>query len=198
MTTTVTETDAREAVRTILRFLGEDPDREGLQGTPGRVIRAWTEMTEGYGQEPAKVLKTSDGKDGFNDVAGYDGMVVLSDIPFHSTCEHHMLPFTGLADVGYIPAEGGPVVGLSKLARLVDVFARRLQVQEKMTAEIAKSLQEELQPLGVAVRLRATHQCMTCRGVRKTGASMGTAVLLGRFRDHAVRAEFWNLCGGNR
>lgn len=190
--------DAEQGVRALLVAIGEDPAREGLQDTPGRVIRAWQEMTAGYRLNPLEVLKTSSGRDGFSDVNGYDGMIVLSGIPFYSVCEHHLLPFTGQADVGYLPAEGGPVVGLSKLARLVDVFARRLQVQESMTQQIADALYSALGPRGVGVRVRAVHQCMTCRGVRKTGATMSTEVLLGAFREHAIRAEFWNLCGASQ
>lgn len=196
MSSEFSDLEAQQFVRNLLAYLGEDPDREGLKDTPARVVKAWREMTAGYQLDPAEVLKTSSGKDGFKEVSGYDGMIVLSSIPFHSTCEHHMLPFVGEADVGYLPRLDGPVVGLSKLARLVDMFAQRLQVQESMTAQIATALVEALDPRGVGVRIRAKHQCMSCRGVKKTGATMSTEVLLGQFReDHAVRAEFWNLCG---
>jgi GTP cyclohydrolase I len=173
--------------------VGEDTEREGLHGTPERVAKAWLEMLVGMHQQASDVLRTSTGSDGFSDVGGYDQMVVLSDIPFHSVCEHHMLPFSGFADVGYLPGDSGMVVGVSKLARLVDVYARRLQVQERMTQQVADALQAHLQAHGVGVRVRATHHCMSCRGVRKAG-TMATEVLLGSFRDHAVRAEFWNLC----
>jgi GTP cyclohydrolase I len=185
---------AAQAVRDLLAAVGEDVAREGLLGTPDRVARAWAEMLSGYALDPAQVLKTSDGGDGFNGT-GYDGLVVLAGVPFYSTCEHHLLPFGGLADIGYLPGDSGTVVGLSKLARLVDVYAQRLQVQERMTGQIAQALQTHLQPRGVGVRLRATHHCMVCRGVRKAG-TMGTEVLLGAFRDHAVRDEFWHLCNG--
>lgn len=184
---------ASDAVRQLLAALGEDTQREGLQGTPDRVAKAWTEMLSGMHLQPADVLRTSTGGDGFSDVGGFDQMVVLADIPFHSVCEHHMLPFSGFADVGYLPGDSGLVVGVSKLARLVDVYARRLQVQERMTQQVAQTLNEHLQARGVGVRVRGVHHCMSCRGVRKAG-TMATEVLLGAFRDHAVRAEFWQMC----
>lgn len=184
---------AARAVRDLLVAVGEDPDREGLLATPDRVARSWAELLSGYAQDPADVLRTSDGADGFGDLDGYDGMIVLADYPLHSTCEHHLLPFVGVADVGYLPGEDGKVVGLSKLGRLVDVFARRLQVQERLTRQVAGGLMAHLGARGVGVRVRATHQCMACRGVRKAG-TMATEVLLGDFRDHAVRDEFWHLC----
>jgi GTP cyclohydrolase IA len=187
------EEEVRQAITLFLAGVGEDPNREGLQGTPDRVARAWREMLQGYNQEPAEVLKTHKGEDGFTDINGYDQMVVLSDVPFYSTCEHHLLPFSGIADIGYLPGDSGLVVGLSKLARIVDTFARRLQVQERLTGQIADALQEHLKPMGVAVRLRARHECMSCRGVNK-GGTMATEALVGAFRDHAVRAEFWSLC----
>lgn len=183
-----------ESVDQLLRAMGEDPEREGLTGTPARSARAWKEITEGYRQNPAEVLKTSDGKDGFSEVEGFDQMVVLRNIPFWSTCEHHLLPFSGKASVGYIPGKDGRVVGLSKLARLVDVYAKRLQVQERMTQQVANALQLHLNAQGVGVMVCATHTCMTCRGVKKNGSDMVTEVLVGSFRDHVVRDEFWSLC----
>jgi len=187
---------ATKAIRDLISAIGEDPDREGLEATPARSAKAWSEITAGYHQDPADVLKTSDGKDGFNDVEGFDQMVVLRNIPFWSTCEHHLLPFSGHASVGYLPGESGQVVGLSKLARLVDVYGRRLQVQERMTQQIAHALQEHLDAGGVGVSICAVHTCMTCRGVKKVGSEMVTEVLLGSFRDHVVRDEFWSLCRG--
>jgi len=184
---------AKLAVFDLLDALGEDPGREGLRGTPGRVARAWGEMLDGMGKSATDVLLTSEGTAGFTQVGGYDQMVVLTGYPFHSVCEHHLLPFQGLADVGYVPSDGGPMVGLSKLGRLVDLYARRLQVQERLTQQVAESLEQHLRPLGVGVRIRAVHQCMACRGVRK-GSTMATEALLGAFRKHEVRAEFWHLC----
>jgi len=192
----VNDYDAKKVEEAIALFLaaaGEDPEREGLQGTPDRVARAWREILKGYNETPSEVLKTHRGEDGFVDIDGYDQMVVLSDLPFYSTCEHHLLPFSGLADIGYLPGESGLVVGLSKLARIVDTFARRLQVQERLTRQIADALEEHLKPAGVAVRIRAKHECMACRGVNK-GGTMATEALVGAFREHAVRAEFWSLC----
>jgi GTP cyclohydrolase I len=177
---------AREAVREMLLAMGENPDREGLLDTPDRVIRSWTELYAGYHQDPADILKTT-----FGDVNGYDEMILLKDIPFHSTCEHHMLPFEGTAHVAYLPKDR--VVGLSKLARLVDCFARRLQIQERMTREIANALMDHLQPLGCGVVIEASHGCMVCRGVKKEGARMVTSALDGDFRNPATRAEFMAL-----
>lgn len=181
------------AVAALLDAVGEDTTREGLRGTPGRVARAWKELLEGYTLDPSAVLHTSAGEQGFGDLEGYDQMVVLTGFPIHSTCEHHLLPFVGLVDIGYLPGPSGQVVGLSKLGRLADVFARRLQVQERLTQQIAQALLAHLGARGVGVRIRATHQCMSCRGVRKAG-TMSTEALLGDFREHAVRAEFWHLC----
>jgi GTP cyclohydrolase I len=174
------------AVREILIAIGEDPDREGLRDTPARVARSWAELFAGYQQDPADVLVTT-----FGDVEGYDDLILLKDIPFYSTCEHHMLPFIGVAHVAYLPKDR--VVGLSKLARLVDVYARRLQIQERMTQEIARAIMEHLQPLGCAVVIEATHGCMVCRGVRKEGAKMVTSALKGDFQNPATRAEFLAL-----
>jgi GTP cyclohydrolase I len=177
------------AVRVLLRrVVWEDPEREGLLDTPERVVKALGQMTEGYGQDPVEILGTT------FDTEGYDEMVVLRGIDFVSLCEHHMLPFTGTAAVGYVP--GDRVVGLSKLARLVDCFARRLQIQERMTKEIADAVMNVLSPQGVGVVVSARHSCMGCRGVRKPGASMVTSYLAGVMRDNvAARAEFLALAG---
>jgi GTP cyclohydrolase I len=178
---------AEEAIATLLRYLGQDLGREGLRGTPRRVVGAWEEHTAGYGEDPAEILGVS-----FGEIEGYQGMVVLAGIPFVSHCEHHLAPIVGTVDLGYLP--DGRVVGLSKLARLVDVFARRLQIQERMTAEIASALETHLRPRGCGVVVRAVHHCMMGRGVRKAGASMRTSDLRGVFRDDpATRAEFERL-----
>ena len=176
--------EAEEAVRVLLRWAGDDPLREGLAGTPGRVARAFEEWFAGYQQDPRQYLSRT-----FEEVGGYDEMVALRDIPFESHCEHHLAPIIGRAHIAYLPRQR--VVGISKLARLVDVYAKRLQVQEKMTAEIAACLDKVLKPLGVAVVIEATHQCMTTRGVHKAGVSMVTSRMLGVFRSQAVtRQEF--------
>jgi GTP cyclohydrolase IA len=180
----VTQADAEEAVRTLLRWAGEDPAREGLRKTPQRVAEAYREWFSGYAVDPREYLGRT-----FREMAGYDEMVVLRDIEFESHCEHHMAPIIGKAHVGYLPRS--KVVGISKLARVVDVFARRFQVQEKMTAEIARCIDEVLQPRGVGVVIEATHECMTTRGVHKRGVSMITSKMLGAFRDDArTRGEF--------
>lgn len=177
-----------EHVRGILDAVGEDPDREGLKETPLRVARAYEELLVGYSQHPSKVLSTSFESD------GYDEMVVLRGIDFYSMCEHHMLPFTGEAVVAYIP--NGRVVGLSKLARLVDVFARRLQIQERMTKQIAQAVQEHLQPRGYGVVVKATHLCMCARGVRKPNGVMVTTQLGGIIKDDdKARTEFSAVAG---
>lgn len=173
-------------VRALLWAMGEDPSREGLQDTPKRVVKSWLELFAGYRQDPAEILATT-----FGDVEGYQEMILLKDIPFHSTCEHHMLPFSGRAHVAYLPQER--VVGLSKLARLVDCFARRLQIQERLTMEVSKAMMRHLQPHGCGVVMEAVHGCMVCRGVRKEGASMVTSSLQGSFREAATRAEFLSL-----
>jgi GTP cyclohydrolase I len=175
--------DAKEALRTILRAIGDDPDREGLQDTPARVIKSWTELFAGYHQDPAEILGTT-----FGDVDGYDELVLLKDIPFQSTCEHHMLPFVGHAHVAYLPGER--VVGLSKLARLVDCFARRLQIQERLTRQVVQALMAHLAPRGAAVVVEASHGCMACRGVRKVDAKMVTSAFEGALREPAARQEF--------
>ena len=183
------EEEAREAVRTLLRWAGDDPDREGLLDTPGRVVRAYREWFQGYDQDPVEMLSRV-----FEEVEGYDEMVVLRDIRFESYCEHHMAPIIGKAHVGYIPTDR--VVGISKLARLVNVFAKRLQVQEKMTAQIANVLMEVLRPRGVAVVMEGEHHCMSTRGVHRHGVSMVTSTMLGSFReDHRTRKEFMDIIG---
>lgn len=183
------EDEARAAVRTLLRWAGDDPDREGLLDTPDRVIRAYREWFQGYDQDPVDLLNRT-----FEEVEGYDEMVVLRDIRFESYCEHHMAPIIGKAHVGYIPTDR--VVGISKLARLVNVFSKRLQVQEKMTAQIANVLMEVLRPRGVAVVVEGEHHCMSTRGVNRHGVSMVTSTMLGNFRkDPRTRKEFMDIIG---
>lgn len=170
----------------MLEFIGEDPTREGLRETPKRVCKAWQEMTEGYKQDPAIILAAD------FDSEGYDQMVWLRDIDFYSTCEHHMLPFHGTATVAYIPDKR--VVGLSKMARLVDCFSRRLQIQERLTRQIAQALNDKLKPIGYGVIIKAHHMCMSCRGVKKSDAEMITSALGGAIKDKdAARAEFMKL-----
>lgn len=181
--------EAEEAVRTLIAWAGDDPRREGLLDTPARVARAYREFFRGYEQDASEILSRT-----FDEVEGYDEMVLVRDISFESHCEHHMVPFTGVAHVAYLPS--GRVVGLSKLARLVDMYSKRLQVQEKLTAQIATALDEILHPRGVAVRIEAEHECMTSRGVQKRGSRTITQRLLGRFReDPALREEFARSCG---
>jgi GTP cyclohydrolase I len=171
-------------VRTLIRWAGDDPDREGLRGTPARAVRAYEEWFAGYDEDPRDYLKRT-----FEEVADYDEIVLLRDIRFESYCEHHLAPIIGRAHIGYLPHTR--VVGISKLARLVDVYAKRLQIQERMTAEIAGCINSVLKPLGVAVVLEATHQCMTTRGVHKSGVTMVTSRMLGIFRTHPeTRQEF--------
>ena len=185
-----TRSEAEEAVRTLIRWAGEAPSREGLADTPARVVRAYEEWFEGYDQDPAEILKRT-----FEEVGGYDEMVVLRDIPFQSCCEHHMAAIEGVAHVGYLP--DNRVVGISKLARVVEAYARRLQVQERLTAQIADTIAEVLRPRGVGVVIRASHACMTTRGVRKHGVSMVKSRMLGAFRnDAATRHEFLAAVGG--
>jgi len=180
----VSRDDAEAAVRTLLRWAGEDPAREGLLDTPQRVVDAYTDWFSGYSIDPRDYLRRT-----FEETAGYDEMVVLRDIEFESHCEHHMAPIIGRAHVGYLPT--GKVVGISKLARVVDVFARRFQVQEKMTAEIARCINDVLHPSGVGVVIEAAHECMTTRGIHKRGVSMITSKMLGTFRSDArTRNEF--------
>jgi GTP cyclohydrolase IA len=184
-----TRAQAEEAVRTLIRWAGDDPGREGLRDTPGRVVRAYEEWFAGYADEPSAVLQRT-----FEEIGGYDEIVILRDIDFHSFCEHHMAPIIGKAHIGYLPRDR--VVGISKLARLVNAFARRLQVQERLTAEIADTLDAVLQPHGVGVVIQATHQCMTTRGVNKRSATMVTSRMLGAFRDDPLsRREVLAMIG---
>ncbi|WP_375461308.1 GTP cyclohydrolase I FolE [uncultured Enterovirga sp.] len=184
-----TQAEAEEAVRTLIRWAGDDPTREGLLETPSRVARAYGEWFSGYDQDAGAVLRRT-----FAEVGGYDEIVVLKAIAFSSHCEHHMAPITGFVHIGYLPRRR--VVGISKLARLVHAFARRLQVQERLTAEIADTLQEVLQPRGVAVMVEATHGCMTTRGVDAREATMVTSRMLGAFRENpATRREFFAAIG---
>lgn len=184
-----TRVAALDAVRTLLAYAGDDPAREGLLGTPDRVVRAYDEFFGGYFEDPAAILERT-----FSETDGYDEMVVLRDIHFVSHCEHHMAPIIGRAHVGYLPDHR--VVGISKLARIVEVYARRLQIQEKMTAQIANTIDTVLKPRGVAVVIEAAHQCMTTRGVNKPGVDMVTSRMLGAFREHkATRQEFMSMIG---
>jgi GTP cyclohydrolase I len=179
--------EAEAAVRTLIRWAGDDPDREGLLDTPGRVVRSYRELFAGYDIEPRAYLERT-----FEEVGGYDELVILKDIRFVSFCEHHMLPVIGKAHVGYLP--NNRVVGISKLARVVNGFARRLQIQEKMTAEIANAIHDILQPKGVGVVVEASHSCMTMRGVNSPGSSLITSHLVGAVRDdHRTRQEFLRL-----
>jgi GTP cyclohydrolase I len=181
--------EAEAAVRTLIRWAGDDPKREGLIDTPGRVVRAYEEFFAGYEMDPREILART-----FSEVDGYDEMIVMNDIRFESHCEHHMVPVIGKAHVGYLPNRR--VVGISKLARLVDIYARRLQVQEKMTVQIADTLQEVLKPKGVAVVIEAAHQCMTTRGVHKPGVALVTSRMVGAFRDDpSTRREFLAVIG---
>ena len=180
---------ALEAVRTLLRWVGEDPTREGLHDTPRRVVDVYLEYFRGYAEDPARYLERT-----FEQVGGYDEIVLLRDIPFVSHCEHHLAPIHGKAHVGYLPRDR--VVGISKLARVVHAFARRLQVQERLTAEIADCIATALEPLGVGVIVEATHGCMTCRGVETPGVIMTTSRMMGVFReDEKSRQEFLQLAG---
>ncbi len=185
---------AEAAVRTLLRWAGDDPQREGLLDTPKRVVKAYRDWFSGYSQDPREYLART-----FKEVAGYDELIVLRDISFESHCEHHMAPIIGKVHVGYLP--DGKVVGISKLARVVDAYARRFQVQEKMTAQIADCIADVLQPLGVGVVIEGAHECMTTRGVHKRNVSMVTSKMLGTFRaDARTRAEFLQFIdvGGTR
>ena len=187
-----TQAEAEDAVRTLLRWVGDDPGREGLLDTPKRVASAYREWFCGYEEDPVELLARS-----FEEVEGYDEMVVLRDIRLESMCEHHMCPIIGRAHVAYLP--NGRVVGISKLARVVEAYGKRLQIQEKMTAQIANTLLDVLQPKGVAVVIEAVHQCMTTRGVHKSGVSMVTSRMLGAFRDDpSTRREFLSMIQGSR
>jgi GTP cyclohydrolase IA len=188
--------EALEAVRTLIQWTGDDPNREGLLETPARFLKAYDEFFSGYAEDPKAILAKT-----FSETEGYDEMIVLRDVCFESHCEHHMVPIIGKAHVAYIPKRR--VVGISKLSRIIDMYAKRLQIQERLTAQIADSINEVLQPRGVAVVIEATHQCMTTRGVHKTGVSMVTSRMLGVFRTHeTTRKEFMSLLsplgGGQR
>ena len=179
-----TEKEVHEAVRKLLLWAGDDPDREGLVGTPDRVARAYKEFFAGYEQDPEEILRTT-----FEEVEGYDEMVLVKDIGVESHCEHHMVPIIGRAHIAYIP--NNRVVGISKLARVVDIFAKRLQIQEKMTAQIANSIENVLTPKGIALVIDASHQCMTTRGVNKPESSTVTSAMRGVFKDNPrTRNEF--------
>ncbi len=180
----ITRDQAESAVRVLLKWSGDDPTREGLIDTPRRVADAYGDWFSGYAIDPSEYMRRT-----FEEVAGYDELIVLRDIEFESHCEHHMAPIIGRAHVGYLPSD--KVVGISKLARVVEAYARRFQVQEKLTAQIARCIEDVLKPRGVGVVIDATHQCMTTRGIHKTGVSMITSKMLGSFRDDArTRSEF--------
>ena len=184
-----TRAEAEAAVRTLLRWAGEDPEREGLRGTPERVVRSYEEFFSGYDVDPIALLERT-----FEETDGYDEIVLLRDIRVESYCEHHMVPIIGRAHVAYLPHRR--VVGISKLARLVDAYAKRLQIQEKLTAQIANTINEVLQPRGVAVMIEAGHQCMTTRGIHKPGVAMVTSRMLGAFRDDpSTRRELLAMVG---
>ena len=188
----VTRAQAEDAVRTLLRWAGEDPSREGLLDTPKRVAEAYGDWFSGYREDPREYLQRT-----FEEVAGYDEMIVLRDIEYESHCEHHMAPIIGRVHVGYLP--DGKVVGISKRARVVEAYARRFQVQEKMTAQIAQCIQDVLHPLGVGVVVEGVHECMTTRGIHKRGVSMVTSKMLGSFREDArTRAEFLRFIESGR
>jgi len=184
-----TRDEAEKAIETLLRWAGDDPAREGLAETPARVAKAFEEWFSGYSQDPEEYLTRT-----FEEIEGYDDMVILRDIRFESHCEHHLAPIIGRVHVGYLPTRR--VVGISKLARVVEAYSRRLQVQEKMNAQIANTIEKVLQPKGVAVVIEAAHQCMTTRGVHKPGVTMVTSTMLGAFRDNSdTRREFLNIIG---
>lgn len=179
--------EVEAAYRTVLRWIGEDPNRDGLKETPQRVTRALDEFFSGYGRDPTEILQKT-----FEETAGYDEMVVLRGVRFESHCEHHMAPIVGRAWVAYVPS--GRVVGISKLARVVDVYAKRLQIQEKLTAQIANTIDEVLKPQGVGVIIKASHHCMTTRGIHKDGTDLVTSRMLGCFRDNPItRQEFLKM-----
>lgn len=181
--------EAEQAVRTLIQWAGDDPDREGLVETPARVVRSFEEYYAGYWDDPRDVLQRT-----FEETDGYDEIVLLRDVPFESHCEHHMVPIIGKAHVGYLPRRR--VVGISKLARVVEMYAKRLQIQEKLTAQVANAIEEVLQPEGVAVVIEAQHQCMTTRGIHKPGVAMVTSRMLGAFRSNSdTRREFLTMIG---
>ena len=185
-----TREEAEAAVRTLIRWAGDNPEREGLLETPKRVAKAYEELFSGYAKDPAEILAKT-----FQEVSGYDDMVLVKDIPFHTHCEHHMVPFVGVAHIAYFPSEG--VVGLSKLARVVDAYARRLQTQETMTAQIVGAIDEALKPRGIAVLIEAEHMCMSMRGIQKQGATTVTTQFTGIFRDDpAEQTRFLSMIRG--
>ena len=187
-----THEEVKEAVKTLIKWAGDDPDREGLIETPDRVIKAYENFFAGYNNDPREILSKE-----FQEVDGYDEMIVLKDIRLESHCEHHLVPFIGTAHIGYIPKN--KVVGLSKLARVVEVFSKRLQIQEKLTAQIANSIDEVLQPKGVGVIIEASHLCISTRGIHKTDSRMVTSRMLGIFRNNSdTRREFLNIIGYNK
>ncbi len=183
--------EAERAVRTLIAWAGDDPDREGLLETPKRVVKAFEDFYSGYRHEAAAALERT-----FEDVGGYDDIVVVRDVPFYSHCEHHMVPFVGKAHVAYYPGE--KVVGLSKLARVIDIFAHRLQTQERLTSEVVAAIDETLKPRGIAVMIEAEHQCMTLRGVHKHGASTVTTQFTGVFRDDLAEQQRFLMLVGRR
>ena len=186
------EDEAMEAVKTLIKWAGDNPQREGLQETPGRVVKSYKDFFSGYTLDPREILTKK-----FKEVDGYDEIIILKDIRLESHCEHHMVPFVGIAHVGYLPKK--KIVGLSKLARLVEIFAKRLQIQEKLTAQIANSIDEVLQPRGVGVIIEASHLCVATRGIHKPDSKMVTSRMLGSFRDDpATRKEFLDLVGFNK
>ena len=188
----VEEEQALEAVKTLIKWAGDNPEREGLQETPKRVVKAYKDFFSGYQQDPREILSKK-----FKEVEGYDEIIVLKNIRLESHCEHHMVPFVGTAHVGYLPRK--KVVGLSKLARLVEIFAKRLQIQEKLTAQIANAIDEVLQPKGVGVIIEASHLCVATRGIHKPESRMVTSRMLGAFRENtATRKEFLDLVGFNK
>ncbi|MGB1547381.1 MAG: GTP cyclohydrolase I FolE [Alphaproteobacteria bacterium] len=187
-----TKEEAEEAVRTLIRWAGDDPSREGLQGTPDRVVRSYQEFFSGYGEDPVDFLQRT-----FEETDGYDEMVVLRDIRFESHCEHHLAPIVGIAHIAYLPNHR--IIGISKLARVVEVYAKRMQIQEKMTVQIANAIHEVLEPKGVAVVVEAEHHCMTTRGIHKPGVAMVTSHMIGAFRDNSTtRREFLAMIGHAR
>ena len=188
----ISENQAVEAVKTLIRWAGDNPEREGLKETPKRVIRSYKDFFSGYNLDPREILSKK-----FKEVDGYDEIIILKDIRLESHCEHHMVPFIGSAHVGYLPKK--KIVGLSKLARLVEAFAKRLQIQEKLTAQIANAIDEVLQPKGVGVIIEASHLCVATRGIHKPDSKMVTSRMLGSFRnDQATRKEFLDLVGFNK
>ena len=190
--TKISENQALEAVKTLIRWTGDNPEREGLKETPKRVIRSYKDFFSGYNSDPREILSKK-----FKEVEGYDEIIILKNIRLESHCEHHMVPFIGTAHVGYLPRN--KVVGLSKLARLVEAFAKRLQIQEKLTAQIANAIDEVLQPKGVGVIIEASHLCVATRGIHKPDSKMVTSRMLGTFRsDQATRKEFLDLVGINK